>query len=746
MSVAPTPHPDDPPARTARPGLLAEARRRGVLRVATSYAVIAWLLLQIGDVTFEPLGVPEWVLRVLIGAAAIGFPLALWLAWFFELTPRGLERDTAGAGAVRPGVGGLRRYADVVIIGALVAVVAFLLLRDRTTQSPVAAAHAASIAVLPFRNLSGDPTQEYFSDGVAEEILGRLVQVKELRVAARSSSFALKGKDLDAQAIAERLGVATLLEGSVRRAGQELRLSASLVDGRTGVALWSRSFVRPATDIFAVQEEVAQAVIEEILASGPARAAAAAPMRPPTLDLGAHDYYLLALSLRWRRDAESLGRAVRFLEQAVELDPKYAEAQAQLARLIMLHSTWAGSREAGAREQVLARAERAVYAALAADPTLAAAHSVLGTVLAATGRPGAAEAFARALELNPNDATILHEYSGYRAATPSGNGELIRLGARILELDPLAVVPRMNHAFSLIDAGQPEQAMEVLRRGLELHRDDALALEYFAVHCVFVGLFDETYRIGRMQLALGEEALGWGNVIWAVSMADAKRAAGLLAETERRGVTRPLLRKVAISVYTHLRDWPRAMAALEAARLEAATAARELDERALHHHGAFALLLQERLPEARAELARAEPFELDPWGGTLECCMAGQGLPAAIEILRRSGEAERARALIEEWLPKVRRAGEKGEISRHFVWTTIAAVESLEGRDEAAVAALRRALDLPPRVVNFFPELPWYARLRGTPGYAGILQRLEARRAELRAAYARIDAELGVGG
>jgi len=208
---------------------LSEARRRGVLRVAASYAVIAWLLLQIADVTFGPLGVPTWVLTTLIISAAIGFPVALGLAWFFDLSPQGIQRESA-TGVATPPMRGVRRYADVIIIAVLVAVVGALLVRQRDMEQRFGALEPA-VAVMPFTNLGGDPAQEYFSDGLADELIGRLGQVPGLKVAARSSSFALKRKQLDAKSIARELGVAAILEGSVRRRAHRRTLRVSALVG-----------------------------------------------------------------------------------------------------------------------------------------------------------------------------------------------------------------------------------------------------------------------------------------------------------------------------------------------------------------------------------------------------------------------------------------------------------------------------------------------------------------------------------
>ena len=296
--------------------MLSRLRERGVLRVAASYAVIAWLLLQIADVTFEPLGVPRWVMITLITAAVLGFPVAIMLAWHFELGDRGLARDTAADAAARPVVHGLRRYADVAIIGVLLATVAALLVRQSDLAKPPPP-DRPTIAVLPFANLSGDPEQEYFSDGLAQELLDRLGRVPGLAVIGRSSSFSFKGKALDARTIAGRLGATTILEGAVRRTGQQLRVSATLVDGDTGRTIWSQSYDRAMTDVFAVQEEVAAAVIEAIVPAARGNATNAVTP-PPTRDTAAYDLYLLGRAAQEARTPDRMRESVAYFERAVQ--------------------------------------------------------------------------------------------------------------------------------------------------------------------------------------------------------------------------------------------------------------------------------------------------------------------------------------------------------------------------------------------------------------------------------------------
>ncbi len=410
-------------------GFLRRLRNRGVLRVAASYAVIAWLLLQIADVIFEPLGVPRWVMIALITTAVLGFPVAIALAWHFELGDRGLARDTAADAAARPVVHGLRRYADVAIIGVLLATVAALLVRQSDLGKPPPP-DRPTIAVLPFANLSGDPAQEYFSDGLAQELLDRLGRVPGLAVIGRSSSFSFKGKALDARTIAGRLGATTILEGAVRRTGQQLRVSATLVDGVTGRTIWSQSYDRAMTDLFAVQEEVAAAVIDSIVPA--ARGNATNAVSPaPTRDTAAYDLYLLGRAAQEARTPDRLRESIDYFERAVRLDPEYAKAHAGLSRSLMLWQRYSDVPLPDAQK----RAEAAAYRALAIDPELSDGHAALGTALRERDPARAEELYKRALELNPNNVTALWDYNTTLndAGRPADQAALV---ARVRKLDP----------------------------------------------------------------------------------------------------------------------------------------------------------------------------------------------------------------------------------------------------------------------------------------------------------------------
>jgi TolB-like protein len=463
-----------------RPGWLKQLRERGVLRVAASYAVIGWLLLQIADVTFEPLGLPRWVMTALIVAVVLGFPVAVLLAWFFELGDHGVSRDEAPAAATRPHVHGIRRFADVAVIGVLLIVVAVLLVRQSDLGKPPPPAKP-TLAVLPFVNLSADPAQQYFSDGLAEEVLDRLGQVPGLMVVARSSSFVFRdGKD-DIREIAEKLGVNAVLEGTVRRDGKRLRLSAKLVDGKSGYQLWSGSFDREVGDLFAVQAELAQAVINAIVpvARGdtPVNALSAPP---PTVSLSAYDLYLLGKSKANTRWPQDLLQSVQYLEQALAQDPKFAKAQAALALSLTLITMYEEADVETPREERLERAEAAVYQALALDPKLAESQVAYATFLRNTGRDGTEAAYKRAIELNPNSAEAWHGYAVFLGDDPGREAETHRATKKAHELDPLAVSTWMNYLGIVLRPGAVEFRRE-LQKAQVAFADDPNSLRRFAI-------------------------------------------------------------------------------------------------------------------------------------------------------------------------------------------------------------------------------------------------------------------------
>ena len=437
-----------------RGGLIARLRERGVLRVAASYVVIAWLALQIADVVLEPWDLPKWVQRAPLIVALLGFPIAVVLAWFFELGGGGPpHRDAAPDGAVRPHATGWRRHADIAVISVLGAIVAFFVLRDAgwlgESGRATAAVESSSIAVLPFANLGGE-AERHVSDGLSDELRSQFSRMKSLTVTSRSSSEAFRELDppLDAVTLAAKLAVATLLEGSVARDRGRLRVAVQLVDGGNGKVLWAERYDRPDTDLLAVQAEIAGAVVRAVLPRFAAAGNTAPP--PPTADPVAYDLYLLAREKMREADplagsgdrtvaATALAQAADLLRSAIQADPRFAEAHARLAE-VLLDQAMQRSATAGHAERVAALEQAAspdIERALELEPRNAHAWYLRGVLLSEAGRfAESAEALRRALELDPNHAPATLAMSG--AVMAAGRqDERFRLAVRALELDPM---------------------------------------------------------------------------------------------------------------------------------------------------------------------------------------------------------------------------------------------------------------------------------------------------------------------
>ena len=340
----------------------AELKRRNVYKVAITYAVVGWLIAQIATQIFPFLEIPNWIIRLVIVLIAIGFPIALVIAWAFEATPEGIKR-TEVADAAREHSRG-KVWVCVVIVGALLSISLFFLGRytgSRTTaegeHAPTSAIPQKSIAVLPFLNLSADKNDEYLSDGMTEELLNVLTKVKSLHVPGRSSSFAFKGKNEDDifRKVGEQLHVNAVLEGSVRKAGDKLRITAQLINVADGFHLWSETYDRDMKDILAVQSDVAKRVVQALqveLGVDEARALAKKPTENPE----AHRLYLLGRYHFAKFTRAGWTNAIHYFEQALQVDPNFALAYCGLADTY----GWAGGqimpgREAWAKEMELAQ-------------------------------------------------------------------------------------------------------------------------------------------------------------------------------------------------------------------------------------------------------------------------------------------------------------------------------------------------------------------------------------------------------
>lgn len=469
-----------------------ELRRRKVVRVAIAYALVAWVILQLGEITFEPLGLPPRALTWTILAVVLLFPVVLVLAWLFDHDGDRLRVDRTGHGVRGPA----RLFALAVVL-LTVAGLAWWLVDVYGDERPEAAgaqpADAAeaqadpsgtyaagappgnSIAVLPFDDMSAAGDQGWFADGLAEELLDRLARVDGLQVAARTSSFALRDRGLDAQALGRALNVATLVEGSVRKAGGRLRVTAQLIDTGNGYHLWTETYEGADQDIFELQDEVTADIVAQLRERIPGLRAQPAPdpmtrattSAAATRDVLAHELYLQG-RLAWRqRTADSLARAAGLFEQAIARDPGYARAWAGLADTHLLQADYGGV----APDQAVGLAEPAVVRALDLAPGLGEAWASLGLLRLTAGQLDAAEGNLReAIRLDPNYEMAYMWLGGLyaRQGRLQAQSEVL---AQALALSPLDPAININLAGSRFARGDAEGAREMLAALLRVTPD-----------------------------------------------------------------------------------------------------------------------------------------------------------------------------------------------------------------------------------------------------------------------------------
>jgi TolB-like protein len=415
----------------------AELKRRNVYKVAIAYAIVAWLLLQAASILFPTFEAPPWTMKVFVAVIALGFPIALVLAWAFELTPEGLKRteDVDLNKSIRRKTG---RKLDFFIIAVLLLVIAILVFqRLHPNVSPaVSSALEKSIAVLPFENLSEEKANAYFAEGIQNEILTKLATVRDLKVISRTSTAKYQSKPDSLKTVAQELGVSTILEGAVQKAGDKVRVNVQLIDARADTHLWAKSYDRDLKDVLGVESEVSQEIAEALKANlSPSESHVLASVQ--THDTEAYDLFLRGQYELHQGDssfaADAYDRAGAFYRQALARDPNFAEAAAELARS-RLSRHWEVSRLAPAE---LENVKSLIDRALALAPNSPEAHLALGLFFywGHLQYEMALAEFNRTLELQPNNALARH----YCAAVYRRRGEWERALAdfqRAEEVDP----------------------------------------------------------------------------------------------------------------------------------------------------------------------------------------------------------------------------------------------------------------------------------------------------------------------
>ena len=495
-------------------GFFGELKRRNVYKVAVAYAVIGWLVMQVAATVVPALHLPDAITTGVVVLTLLGFPIALVLAWAFELTSEGIKRTEDVDRSARDASTN-RVWVYVAVIGALLSVGLFFVGRytaghGTPRQREVATAPQKSIAVLPLLNESGDPKDEYFSDGLSEELIAALAQIRELKVIGRSSSFRFKERKEETKTIGEKLGVATLLEGTVRKQGDRVRIVAELINAADGIELWTRTFDRELKDIFAVQQEIAAAVASSLKATllGSDRSQ---PSNPKSSE--AHNAYLQGRYYFQRRSLEDYRKAIGYFDQAIELDPEYALAYAERSEVWTLIGDGTGEGKT-LWPKARADAEKAVSIA----PALAEAHAALGWVRFFTQwkfDEGLRE-LKRAKELSPANPTandLLARVIVYLGRLD----EAEKQGRQAVESDPLAFAAQNNLARILWYEGKLDEADAVARKAAELHPTASSSRRWQVLVAIRRGdnetalreaQFepDESYR--RFELALAQYARG----------------------------------------------------------------------------------------------------------------------------------------------------------------------------------------------------------------------------------------------
>jgi TolB-like protein/Flp pilus assembly protein TadD len=446
----------------------AELKRRNVYKVAVAYAIVGWLLVQIATQVFPFLEIPTWVVRLVIVLVAAGFPIALVIAWAFELTPEGIKRTEdvdLAASARQP-----RKYTwiFVVVVGAAISVGLFFVGRytGRTTTSAAGSdLPAKSIAVLPFESLSEDKSNAYFAEGVQDEILTRLAKVADLKVISRTSTQHFKSAPDNLPQIAKQLGVTNILEGSVQKANDQVRVNVQLINALTDAHLWAETYDRKLTDIFAVESDIAKTIAETLQAklTGSEKTAIS---KEPTENSEAHELYLKGRFFWNKRTAADLRKSIEYFNQAIAKDPGYGQAYAALAQSWKLLPAFNG----GAPNDCFPQAEAAAKKALALDDTSSTAHAALASLKGLNGfdYPGAIAEYERTLQLNPNDATARQWFANDTLANVGQTEREIAELKRAVELDPLSLVINSNLGVAYIHAGRPDEAIAQLRKTVEL--------------------------------------------------------------------------------------------------------------------------------------------------------------------------------------------------------------------------------------------------------------------------------------
>jgi adenylate cyclase len=441
----------------------AELKRRNVYKVAIAYGVVAWLLMQIASQIFPFFEIPNWAVRLVVLLLVIGFPVAIILAWAFELTPEGLKRTEVADELPRKSEQ-KRAWIYVVIIAGAVAAGLFFFGRY-TSSKRGAEMSEKSIAVLPFENRSEDKANAYFAEGVQDEILTRLSKIADLKVTSHTSTQHYKSVPENLAEIAKQLGVAHILEGSVQKSGDAVRVNVQLIKAANNSHVWAETFDRKLTDIFSVESDVAKAIADQLRAHI-TRQEEQVIAAKPTKNIEAYDAYLRGRYFWNKRTSDGIKHAIEHFQQSIERDPDFALGHAGLADSYIALTFY----NFAAPHETMPKAKESAIKALALDNTLAEAHASLAHILMNYdwNWSAAEKEFKRSIELKPDYATA-HEWYAIHYLTATGRlEEAVQEMKKALELEPASLVMNTFMGATLYYAGRYDEAIDQCRRTIEM--------------------------------------------------------------------------------------------------------------------------------------------------------------------------------------------------------------------------------------------------------------------------------------
>jgi len=553
--------------------LLAELKRRRVFRALLGYAIVSFAVLQVIEPIINGLHLPEWTLSFVVVALVGSFPVVLVLAWVFDVNPGGIERTLplgSEGGSRRAGVVLALLGSGVVLIG-VAAVAWHFVSRARVSTAATASRlpAAPSVAVLPFVNMSREKDDEYFSDGITEEVINALANVEGVRVVSRTSAFAFKGKNESVRKIGEELAVATVLEGSVRREGNDLRIVAQLVNAADGYHLWSKTYDRKLENVFAVEDELARSIADALR---PQLLKGATPLvRQATSSTKAHDLYLQGRHAWNKRTANDLRKAIVLYQKALEVDPEYALAYSRLADCYVLLAEYGRALAAEVLPQAAAHARKA----LELNATLAEPHATLGLIaMSGFDWAGAEREFKEAIELRSGYATAHHWYA-LLLASLGRFAEAQAEAERAQELDPASLI--VNNMLGVVFYASRDypRAIDAFRRTLQLDAGFAPAHGFLA--CAYVGAGRNREALEQIAQMTDDDNEHRAMRAWVLWEAGEKQSATMLArqviDRSRRDPVRP---GILAGLYWILGERDRAFSFLDQAYAERDWTIREL--------------------------------------------------------------------------------------------------------------------------------------------------------------------------